>query len=291
MGIRTLATSFERVQRAEGRSPWTRKLYQDCIRRLAVFAEAETGSDDLAGLTRRLLTDFYAARAETCARSTVWTDWKVHRVYLKWLVSEDEMAVNPMDRMKAPRQTSNPVPVLSDESLRALVAACEGSGYRDRRDMALVRLLIDCGLRRTELCSICIGDLDLDHALLTVTGKTKTRTVAFGSKSSVALDRWLRVRGRRTDADGSDLLWRGLTPSGLYQALRGRAESAGIKDWHPHQMRHTFAHQWLAARGGETDLMQITGWSSVSMLRRYGASAASERARAAQRRLALGDRF
>lgn len=56
-------------------------------------------------------------------------------------------------------------------------------------------------------------------------------------------------------------------------------------------MRHDFAHRWLAARGNEGDLMEIAGWSSPAMLRRYGASAAAERARIAQRRMALGDKF
>lgn len=90
MGVRALAVSFARVQRAEAKSPHTVKLYADCIGRLVRFLEAETGTDDVAGLSRRLLTDFYAVRAESVAPATVWTDFKVHRVFLRWLVSEDE---------------------------------------------------------------------------------------------------------------------------------------------------------------------------------------------------------
>jgi site-specific recombinase XerD len=290
MGVRALAVSFARVQRSEFRSPHTVKLYADCIRRLAVFLEAETGADDVSGLTRRRLTDFYAARSETCAPATVWTDFKCHRVFLRWLVAEDEMASNPMDRMRQPKQPVTPVPVLSDADLHRLVAACEGSGYRERRDMACLRLLMDCGLRRTELATLKVADLDMDQGILTVTGKGKTRVVAFGAKTALALDRWLRLRARHRLA-ASDALWPDLTPSGLYQALRGRAEGAGVHGWHTHRMRHTFAHQWMLARGNETDLMQVAGWSSVSMLRRYGASAAAERARLSQRKLALGDKY
>lgn len=78
MGVRALAVSFSRVQRSEAKSPHTVKLYADCIGRLAGFLEAESGTDAVSGVTRRLLTDFYAVRASTCA-PTVWTDWKVHR--------------------------------------------------------------------------------------------------------------------------------------------------------------------------------------------------------------------
>ena len=130
----------------------------------------------------------------------------------------------------------------------------------------------------------------MEQAFVIVTGKGKTRIVAFGAKTAVALDRYLRRRSQHRLA-ASAALWLGLTPSGLYQALRERAEAAGVTGWHTHRVRHTFAHQWLLAGGNEGDLMQVAGWTSVAMLRRYGASAASERARVAQRRMALGDRF
>ena len=53
----------------------------------------------------------------------------------------------------------------------------------------------------------------------------------------------------------------------------------GRREAFPHRFRHHFSHTWLDRGGPEGDLMELNGWASPQMLRRYGASARSARAR------------
>ena len=65
-----------------------------------------------------------------------------------------------------------------------------------------------------------------------------------------------------------------LTPTGIYQIIARRGRQCGVTAY-PHRFRHHFSHTWLDRGGAEGDLMELNGWSSPQMLRRYGASARS----------------
>ena len=69
-----------------------------------------------------------------------------------------------------------------------------------------------------------------------------------------------------------------MTASGIYQVIARRGRECGIEVF-PHRFRHHFSHTWLYRGGAEGDLMELNGWTSPQMLRRYGASARSARAR------------
>jgi hypothetical protein len=69
-----------------------------------------------------------------------------------------------------------------------------------------------------------------------------------------------------------------MTASGIYQVIARRGRECGVEVF-PHRFRHHFSHTWLDRGGAEGDLMELNGWTFPQMLRRYGASARSARAR------------
>jgi site-specific recombinase XerD len=220
---------------------------------------------------------------------TISIRFRAIRPFFRWLVDEDEIDRNPMDKMRTPSVPLNPPAVLAEDDVARLLATCRGPGFIDRRDLAILSLMLDTGLRRGELAGLNVGDLNLGQMVAFIEASTsksrRGRAVVYGATTAKAITRYLRHP--KAPRDPSEPLWRArtglpLTGNEIYHTIRRRASQAGIRV-HPHQLRHTWASSMLGSGHSEGDVMALGGWSDRSMLNRYGASAAAERARAAYR--------
>jgi site-specific recombinase XerD len=99
------------------------------------------------------------------------TRHKVLRILYRWLEEEDEIDQNPMARVKPPIVPEQPVPIVPEDGLRRLLAACAGKTFEARRDTAIMMFLLDTGARRAELAGLRVADLDLDLDVALVLGK------------------------------------------------------------------------------------------------------------------------
>jgi site-specific recombinase XerD len=288
-----LADEWEFHLRAKNLSPATVRSYREAVR---LLDEHLVASDitNIADIDRRAIEKFLIAQGERVSAGSVLTRFRSLRVFFNWLVESEEIDASPMARMKEPRTNQRPPDVPSDEDVRRMLKAITGKTFNDRRDLALLRFMFDTGCRVGEVIKLHAEDVDARAGIANVFGKgRKARVVPFGNKAAAALLAYARERRKHPHAENEHLFigQRGpLSYHAAYRIVQKRADAVGIR-LHPHQTRHWLAHSWLRNGGSEGDLRAIGGWESNTVMRRYGASAAAERAREAHKRMSPGDRL
>lgn len=150
---------------------------------------------------------------------------------------------------------------------------CQNSNPNAKRNRTIIYVLLDTGMRASELCGLRIRDIDLKTQKIVIqNGKgDKQRVVPFSANTGQALWRYLATR---KDESVNSILFpsksgRQLPARELYHILHKIGERAGVPDVHPHRFRHTFAIQFLRNHGDVYTLQDILGHSDLDMVRRY----------------------
>jgi site-specific recombinase XerD len=289
----SLIDEWARSLRSERKSERTIRSYTDGARAFVAFSTERGMPTDVAAIRREHVEMYIVDVLDRWKPSTALTRYRDLQQLFRWLVDEGEIAHSPMEKMRPPKLDEKPVPVISDEHLKALLDACVGRAFDDRRDTAIIRLFMNTGARLSEIANLSLDDLDLDRGRITVRRKgDRVEVLPLGAKTAVAIDRYMRAR-RSHGAAGLPRLWLGsagaLTVSGIQQLVRRRCRQAGIPPINVHRFRHTWAHEMKSKGARDEEVMTIGGWRSATMLVRYGKSAATERAAEVHFRLAPGE--
>lgn len=268
--------AYERYHRTKRTSPDTVKSYLITLTQLTDFRPGR----DLLDLERIDIEEFLIAASTVNASATVHKKYRNLRAFYRWAVDEEMIEKSPMHRIPEPAVTDKPVPVVPEDQIVALLKACSGREFGERRDNAMIRLWCEAGSPRvSEMVGIRLDGLDMRHDKVTLHGKgDKIRIIPFGAKTGQAIQRYLTARAQHKDAKRLDSLWLGmlggaLTTSGAYRLLERRCAQAEIPRIHPHKLRHLAAHTFADEGGSDGDAMSLFGWASPEMPRLYGRSA------------------
>lgn len=276
---------------AEGYSKSTISGYALSLRRVEQFL----GNPDVAKITPNKMSEYMAwlrdeyiphrSNGDTSpiSGSGMQNDWKAIRSFFNWASKEFKLKARPDANLKLPRYMPEEIIPFTQDEVQTLLKAAEYTkeaspsnrkSFRMKRatatrDISILLILLDTGLRVGELSRLQKRDINLDTGEIVVKPfgsgtKSRARTVYLGKSGRRAL--WKFMAGNEVAAD--ELVFQMETNS-IRWLLRRLGERAGIKDVHPHRFRHTFAIEFLRNGGDVFSLQRLLGHSSLEMVRRY----------------------
>lgn len=287
--------AYLRHIRAERRSAQTERVYRWALKKLHDYLRDNDLPQTAGEITRRHIDAFRASLTEAGASpGTAATIHRSLRAFWTWAADAGETVLSPMAGTRSPKPPLPHVHTLTEREIADLIKACAGNGFEDRRAKAILALFLGSGVRLGELAGLRMQDLDLEHCLISVTGKgNKPRRPAYLEEAGEALDAYLALRRRHAHRT-SEYVWLGeqgpLGASRIRAIVQQRGRGSGLESLHPHQLRHTFVARWLRAGLPQATLIQQMGWSdktAVEMIARYGRDARA--ATAVEHVAALGD--
>lgn len=211
--------------------------------------------------------------------STIRTYWSKLNSFFEWLRIRKYTEENPLGKIKPPQPIYDDHRALKNEQISRILSAVtlhSIDSLLKKRDLLMIQLLTFCGLRRNELISLELRDIDLDKRVLTVRGETskskKTRQIPMHPVLVTHMEDYFAER-RKCGYKTQSLLIakhseRGLTVFGLKKWVEKIKGLSGVR-FHLHRFRHTFACNLAKQNTNTIKLQRLLGHTDLRMTERY----------------------
>lgn len=273
---------YQMAVQARRLSPDTLKDYNRTLTRFTAFLEDDPFFEQIsAGQVREFLGSLNGVSKKTVLNyhvglSALWS----------WAVEEGLCEANIVRKVERPTPEKTAIVPFTLEDVKAMLSVigssqpytrpgkreCSHSLPNSERNRAIILLLLDTGIRSSELCKLRIHQVDMQNRRVKVFGKgAKERSVPFSPRTGKALWRYLASRMDDSAGDRAFITLTGsnFTRDRLYHLISGVGERAGVQDARPHRFRHTFAINYLRNGGDPYSLQIMLGHSTMEMVKRY----------------------
>jgi site-specific recombinase XerD len=288
----TLIDLFSATKQTEGRSPRTISWYREFLTRFATFA-GKGGEAKLRDVSIDTAREFIASLQSQTKRfvghpkhpeeegglspNTIHGYVRALKAFASWLHEEGFTTSNIFARLKRPKVPQPMIEILSDNEIKDIFSSINPNCLLGARIYAIALLLLDTGIRATELCTLTLENTFIDEGYAKVKGKgNKERIVPFGAGTKKALIRYITTfRPEPTSATNGDnrlvlTPWGDpLTYVGLSKAIKRLGHTSGITRLHAHLFRHTFAVNYLMNGGDVMTLKLILGHTTLDVTQVY----------------------
>jgi len=208
---------------------------------------------------------------------SIQADVRTIKIFWSWLLYQGYIENNALAKFPLPKVPKTLIKTLTIEQIRLLLKTIDKNSPVGTRNYCILMLLIDSGMRISEVTGIQIADLNLSKCLVKIVGKgQKERLIPFSHFTSKELIQYIKYYRPDLCKLESPYLFpvshgHHVRVNALQQAIKRLAKKAELYDikCYPHIFRHTFATMFLAKGGNAVVLKEIMGHESVQTTQKY----------------------
>ncbi|MDZ7370342.1 MAG: tyrosine recombinase XerC [candidate division KSB1 bacterium] len=273
-----LAEFIHRLQVEKHSSAHTISAYQSDLLQFIDFLSARYGAPapDVSRFNRAAVRGYlsHLVRSKASPRTTA-RKLSALRSFARFLLKEDAVAVNPTINIATPKIRRNLPDYLSVKEMQALLQSVDPTQPNGLRDLVMLELFYDAGLRVSELISLRQNDIRIAERVLRVTGKrNRTRVLPLGERLLADLQALLaKRRDEGMEFNGYIFVNKNGKPMSRMQAAavvrKHVARVADRKKAHPHALRHTFATHLLDQGADLMSVKELLGHQNLSTTQIY----------------------
>jgi integrase/recombinase XerD len=236
------------------------------------------GLSDLNKLTGlHLIEHLRALRLDGLASSSIARHLATLRAFGKFLANNGYITQDPAEMLERPTTWKILPHGIHTKQIGRLLESPNPKDKMYLRDLALLELMYATGCRASEAGAIHLNDMHPDIGIVKITGKgNRQRLVPVGRPAAKAIEQYLqdlRPKLLRPDAPNDHLL---LTERGtpmdrfiVWHTVKKHAARAGLRDVHPHTIRHTFATHLLSGGADLRVVQELLGHARVTTTQIY----------------------
>lgn len=271
-------------QEIKGNTKKTIEGYRCFLTSFINYLQTESNISDVNDLTIMHINKYqlYISRKKTernknkeLSRRSVQTYIRHLKVFMGFLEAQEIIQTDIQRKIQLPKAEKPVIEILTDDEIMALLS-CFGKSELSRRNVAMICLMLDCGLRLEEVTHIKASDVNMDKGYICIMGKgRKGRIVPIGAKVRRAMMNYVYKRRMADNPDDNEYYFltkerKPITCDTIRNLMHRLKKKTSITRLHAHLLRHTFATNYLIHGLGDVyELSMLLGHADIKITERY----------------------
>lgn len=157
------------------------------------------------------------------------------KTFFRCMINNGAVKREPTENLQTPQNDHKKTAAITEDDINKILSQISGNGSKEQRDRAMLMLMVDTGIKVSELIEIKTIDVNLQYAYVTCHGRKKDKTIRFSNNTLTSLKKYIEearvafVKNEDTDVLFLNCFGRKMSRQGFWKMFKEYASMAGVE--------------------------------------------------------------